>query len=455
MSEHTRKFYIAEGEKFEKASNYKSAIASYKEAFSIKEMTEDDNKDYFAPGYVEDKIALLAYRTGDFATAVSFGTKAHLANPEDSRMASNTWFFQGGLLTVNPKYRLESALTDYISKEHDHNSRVLDIGPWDGRWNFYLGRYFSNMDAVEAFEPYIEQFDLKSKYKNVFLSDVNDFDFDYYDIIMMGDVLEHIEVEKAQALIKRLINKCGQIYVIVPYEYSQKEVDKNKYQIHRQEDLTPELMTQRYPELELIMADQLRGVYVKRGTRHIEPLIFDQVKDGTPNTFKYGKSKFDEKQYNYAVGIFKDSLEDMSDYWKTLNNYYCGLSYKELGKSFEALGYFVKSTEVNPAFKTGYLEALRILEKNELWSDMEFYLKKAIEHKDESSGIELDKIDNWMGFLYVQMSFVLSRQKKVFEAFGYADLALNSGMPLSDSLRNTAKYNWDLIRKQLWGTLQV
>lgn len=177
MSEHTRKYYIAEGEKFEKASDYKSAIASYKEAFSIKEMTEDDEKRYFEPGYIEDRIALLAYLTGDYVTAVDFGNKAYLANPKDGRMKTNTKFFEGGLLVTNPKYRLDSKLTDYIRDNFDHNSRILDIGPCDGRWSYYLRRFFQHIDAVEAFEPYVEKYDLRNKYDNVFISDINNFDF--------------------------------------------------------------------------------------------------------------------------------------------------------------------------------------------------------------------------------------------------------------------------------------
>lgn len=454
MSEHTRKFYIAEGEKFEKASDYKSAIASYKEAFSIKEMTEDDNPDFFAPGYIEDKIALLAYRSGNFVDAVSFGTKAHLANPEDKRMLNNTWFYQGGLLVTNPKYRLDNIIMDYIKNNFSPDDTVLDVGPNDGRWSFYLRSFFKHMDAVEAFEPYVEQYDLKSKYNNVFISDINDFNFDYYDVIILGDVLEHIEKETAQALVKKLMNKCKQLFIIIPYEFSQDEIDHNTYQMHRQEDITPEVMAQRYPELELIMADQVRGVYIKKGTRNIDQIILDEEKDDIPRTFKYGKSEFDAKNYNFAAGIFRDSLEDMSDYWKTMSNYYCALSYKELGKSLEALQFFVKSVRITPSFKTGYLEALRILEKNELWSDMEYYLREAIKHRKEDSGIKLDSVDYWEGFLYVQMSFVLSRQGKVFEAFGYADVALNS-LELSANLRETAQYNWDQIKKQLWGSLQI
>ena len=455
MSETTRKYYIDKAIEFEKASNYKDALASYLEAFSVKEMTEDDKPEYFEPGYLEDIISLLAYRIGEFATAVSFGTRARIAtNRQDKRINSNTNFFQDALLTTNPKWRLESAVTDFIREHFNPNAKILDVGPHDGRWSYYLRQFYNNIDAVEAYEPYIDQFDLRNKYNNVFVSDINEFGFDYYDLIIMGDVLEHIETETAQKVVKRLVTKCNQLIVIVPYEFSQDDFDGNEYQVHKQEDLTKEIMQARYPELTLLMSDEARGVYVKRGTVNEEPITFGPLDEGIPKTYRYAKSKYDEKKYGYAVGVFRDSLEEMSDYYKTLNNYYCGLSYKELEKGLEALKYFVKSTEVNPAFKLGYLETFRILEKNELWADMEYYLKKAFEHRKENSGIDIDKTNNWEGFLLVQTAFVLSRQGKTYEAFGYADLALNC-TDLSDNLRNTARYNWEQIRKQLWGTLQI
>lgn len=456
MSETTRKYYIDKAKKYEKASDYKNALASYMEAFSITEMSDDDNPDYFSPGYLEDTISLMAYRMGDFATATSFGTRARIATErKDNRINSNTGFFQDALLTVNPKWRLESAVTDFIREKFDPNIRILDVGPNDGRWSFYLKRFFNNIDAVEVFEPYVEKYDLKNKYNNVFVSDINDFEFDYYDLIILGDVLEHIEIEKAQKLVKRLNDKCGQLIIIVPYEFSQDEVDKNEYQIHRQEDLTKAIMQTRYPELDLLMCDEARGVYIKKGTVSGTPIkTFSALDEGVPKTYRFAKSKYDAKQYGHAAGVFRDSIEEMSPYWKTLSNYYCGLSYKEMGKHLEALRFFSDSVKTNPAFKSGYLETLKILEKNELWSDMEYYLKKALEHIGEDSKIEIDVVNNWKGFLLVQTAFVLSRQNKAYEAFGYADLALNCG-DLSDSLKETAQYNWDHIKKQLWGTLQI
>ena len=89
MNENTRKYYIAKGEEFEKASEYESALNSYLEAFSVVSKSDDDVEEYFAPGFIEDRIAFLAYRLGKYRIALTYGAKAYRANPNDERLKSN------------------------------------------------------------------------------------------------------------------------------------------------------------------------------------------------------------------------------------------------------------------------------------------------------------------------------------------------------------------------------
>ena len=155
----------------------------------------------------------------------------------------------------------KNEIKEYICKHFPTNSKILDIGAGYGIYARLLLDY-KNIDAVEIYEPYINRFGLKSLYKNVYNIDILDFDFDYYDLIIMGDVLEHIPTEKAQLLIKKIINKCEQLIVCVPYLYKQ-DADENKYQKHFQEDLTKDVMDKRYPSLNLMWYHEEIGVYVK------------------------------------------------------------------------------------------------------------------------------------------------------------------------------------------------
>lgn len=140
------------------------------------------------------------------------------------------------------------------------DTTILDVGAGWGKYRKLLPVY--KMDAVEIWQPYVKQDKLEKLYDKVFNIDVCDLHDISYDVIIMGDVLEHIERERAIPLIERLKNSCKQLYVVVPYQYHQGEVHGNKYEIHLQDDLTDDLVRQLYG-LELIAQDDIKGVYTK------------------------------------------------------------------------------------------------------------------------------------------------------------------------------------------------
>ena len=449
MNENTRKYYITQGEEFEKASNYEDALSSYLEAFSVKECVDDDNPDYFKPGFLEDRIAFLAYCIGEYRIALTFGAKAYRADPDDQRIKNNLPFYTDAILFTNPKERLDEYTKSYLINNFPKNSTILDVGPMDGRWSYQLRDNFSNMDAIEIFAPYIEQFNLKEKYNNVFCEDIRTFEFEHYDIIILGDVLEHLPIIDAQKLVKRLSSKCNQLVAVVPYEYPQDKYDNNEYQIHHQEDLTVEVMEERYPALKLFAKDEVRGVYLTRLT-NLETKIF-YPEFTVAKTLTVGKKYYDDGNFSLAAGVFSNSLERMNDSSKAALKFYLGNCYKNLDKSLEALKSYVEATEIIKNLQAAYFEILKILEKNELWGDMEYYLRKALDEKNEPCFG--DKIDSWESLLCIQMTLALSKQKKLFEAYGFAALALE--FPMDEQRKRIAEYNFEELKKELWSTLQI
>lgn len=107
---------------------------------------------------------------------------------------------------------------------------VLDIGIGFGKWGFLLreyldvwaGRYHKpewlvRIDGIEIFEPYI----LESHqffYNEIFIGDVRELidEVDDYDLIIVGDVLEHMPKESSLLLIDKLIHKSKNILVNLP-----------------------------------------------------------------------------------------------------------------------------------------------------------------------------------------------------------------------------------------------
>ena len=143
-------------------------------------------------------------------------------------------------------------IQSYLTKEFPKNSTILDVGCGQGDYADLLGEHFGKFDAVEIWEPYIEEFNLRERYNNVFNVNILDFEFDYYDIIIMGDILEHLNRKDAITLINRLKNKCKELLIVVPFYLPQETVNGNVYERHLQEDLDDEIMRKYYPSLELL-----------------------------------------------------------------------------------------------------------------------------------------------------------------------------------------------------------
>lgn len=153
---------------------------------------------------------------------------------------------------------------EYLKSRYKEENTVLDVGAGEGTYYNLLGDYFTNIDAVEVFKPNIEEYELKKKYRKVYCANILDFEYEYYDIIIFGDVLEHLEVEEAKKVLEYALARCKEVLVAVPYRYKQGIEYGNVYEIHKQEDLTKENMLERYPYLELLYSNDMYGYYIKK-----------------------------------------------------------------------------------------------------------------------------------------------------------------------------------------------
>ena len=149
---------------------------------------------------------------------------------------------------------------DYIVNNFKRSSSILDVGAGEGTYYNLLSTYgFNDIDAVEIFEPYIEKYKLNDKYCSVFLVDVMAFDFFIYryDIIILGDILEHLSVKDSQKLINNIIRAEPKLILIsVPYNNIQGTVNNNVHETHLQPDLTKEIFEQRYPQFKCLCEDK-------------------------------------------------------------------------------------------------------------------------------------------------------------------------------------------------------
>lgn len=141
-----------------------------------------------------------------------------------------------------------SLCIDHIKKINPKS--VLDIGVGFGRWGIlcrefldvWEGRVFrdswvTEIDGIEVFEKNIDDYH-RNFYNNIFIGDAFELvnsKLKKYDLIIMGDVLEHFDKEKGEALLKRCIQYGNNVLLNVPLgeQWDQDALYDNEYECHR------------------------------------------------------------------------------------------------------------------------------------------------------------------------------------------------------------------------------
>ena len=168
-------------------------------------------------------------------------------------------------------------VSNFLKGRFDKTAKVLDVGAGEGTYYKYLGDYFENMEAVEVFKPNIDKYGLRNMYKAVWNCDIRDFEYNFYDIIIFGDVIEHLDVNDAQKVLKYAYDRCEELIVAIPYELEQGICENNEYEIHKQPDLTVKIMKERYPYLRCLYRNNEYGYYVKDDTNDEEKTVIETV----------------------------------------------------------------------------------------------------------------------------------------------------------------------------------
>ncbi len=168
-------------------------------------------------------------------------------------------------------YETNDAVVRYMKENFDSDYKIIDIGAGAGKMWDLLHDSFPNMDCIEVWTPFVDKFLTNKKYNKIFNVNCMDFnDYDKYNVAIIGDMLEHLVVEDAQKLISMIPQYC---VIVVPYALTLSQKHENPHNFHEQDDLTHDLMMERYPDLRLywsISAEDSKttpnglGVYVRQ-----------------------------------------------------------------------------------------------------------------------------------------------------------------------------------------------
>lgn len=123
---------------------------------------------------------------------------------------------------------------------------VLDVGVGHGKWGFLAREYtdiFFNryerkdwlvtIDGVEAFPQY-ETPTYHYAYNKVYFGNIIDVlpTLPDYDLVIVGDVIEHFPKEQGQALLQALRKKAAFILLSSPTRFFQQEILGNDFETH-------------------------------------------------------------------------------------------------------------------------------------------------------------------------------------------------------------------------------
>ena len=159
--------------------------------------------------------------------------------------------------------RYKDEVRDWVRENFKPDAFILDVGAGSGTYQILLGDIFHNIDAVEIYKPNIRDYGLLEKYRSVSYRNIVGLEYQPYDLIIFGDVIEHLSVEDAQKVLEYARTRCKNMIVAVPYSYKQFG-NENEHECHVQYDLTHEVVLERYPMLQLLKGDDVYGYYIKK-----------------------------------------------------------------------------------------------------------------------------------------------------------------------------------------------
>lgn len=148
--------------------------------------------------------------------------------------------------------------------------RILDVGAGSGTYARLLADLDLEIDAIEVWKPYISDYNLEMWYRYVYNNDVRDTNIlkefgKTYDLIIFGDILEHMSEEDAV----RVWNEAGSArwrMASVPIiHYPQGAEFGNPYEVHVQEHLTEQKMNELFGPFDYSEVYDITGTFIKRG----------------------------------------------------------------------------------------------------------------------------------------------------------------------------------------------
>lgn len=142
---------------------------------------------------------------------------------------------------------------------------MLDVGAGSGTYGQMFFHHFPEVSrtAVEIWKPYIYQYDLFTFYQTIHMADVrkhNDFN---YDIVIFGDILEHMTKQSALSVWEKVSNQAKYAVIAIPIiHYPQGSYEGNPFEAHVKDDWSHEEVMESFPQIKQYKLSDIVGTYI-------------------------------------------------------------------------------------------------------------------------------------------------------------------------------------------------
>jgi predicted TPR repeat methyltransferase len=146
---------------------------------------------------------------------------------------------------------------------------VLDVGVGCGTYAHLLAPIGCTLDAIEVWRPYVQEYDLESLYRAVYVGDVRDMaksnDWNHsYDLIIFGDVLEHMTMAEALAVWGWAAEVATWGMISVPTVHWPQAGTENPYEEHVQEHIDVTELTRVFGPFDEIHRFAQTATFIRR-----------------------------------------------------------------------------------------------------------------------------------------------------------------------------------------------
>ena len=132
---------------------------------------------------------------------------------------------------------------DLLFNSHHRIDEVLDVGAGEGYYGKLIGDR-ATTTAVEVWEPTVRHLETLQDYAKVIHADIRNFEYrQSYDLVIFGDVLEHLHLDEAIAVWQEAMANADIVVVSIPNgSYPQGALHGNEAETHLIENAEADLI---------------------------------------------------------------------------------------------------------------------------------------------------------------------------------------------------------------------